>query len=82
MGGQFAAALKYAGYDAIIVQGKADRPVWLSIRDEKVEIKDARLLWGQGIRRTTVEINQQMGPRPLWRRLDRRVRTWFPCLWS
>ena len=62
MGGQFAAALKYAGYDAIIVQGKADRPVWLSIRNEKVEIKDARRLWGQGIRRTTIEINQQMGP--------------------
>jgi aldehyde:ferredoxin oxidoreductase len=62
MGGHFAAALKYAGYDAIIVEGKADRPVWLSISDGKVEINDARHLWGQGIRRTTLEISQQMGP--------------------
>ena len=62
MGGHFAAELKYAGYDAIIIEGKADRPVWLSIRDGKVEIKDARHLWGQGIRRTTIEINQRMGP--------------------
>ena len=32
------------------------------LMDGKAEIKDARHLWGQGIRRTTVEINQQMGP--------------------
>ncbi len=62
MGGHFAAELKYAGYDAIIIEGKADRPVWLSIMDGKVEIKDARSLWGQGIRRTTIEISQVMGP--------------------
>lgn len=62
MGGDFAAQLKYAGYDAIIVEGKADRPVWLSITDDKVEIRDGRNLWGQGIRRTITEINQLMGP--------------------
>lgn len=62
MGGQFAAELKYAGYDGIIVEGKADRPVYVSIMDKKVEIKDARHLWGQGIRRATVELSQQFGP--------------------
>lgn len=62
MGGHFAAELKYAGYDAVIIEGRADRPVWLSIVDGRAEIKDARRLWGQGIRRATVEINQQMGP--------------------
>jgi aldehyde:ferredoxin oxidoreductase len=62
MGGHFAAELKYAGYDAIIIEGKADHPVWLSVMDGNAEIKDARRLWGQGIRRTTIEINQQMGP--------------------
>ncbi len=62
MGGNFAAELKYAGYDGVIIEGKADHPVWLSIADGQVQIKDARHLWGQGIRRTTVEINQQMGP--------------------
>ena len=62
MGGQFAAKLKYAGYDAIVIQGKADRPVWLSIADQRVEIQDARRLWGQGIRRTTEAISQILGP--------------------
>jgi len=61
MGGQFAAKLKYAGYDAVIVQGRADRPVWLSIVDQQVEIQDARRLWGQGIRGTTEAISQIMG---------------------
>jgi aldehyde:ferredoxin oxidoreductase len=62
MGGQFAGELKYAGYDGIIIEGRADRPVWLSIINDQVEIKDARSLWGQGIRRTTLEISQQVGP--------------------
>ncbi len=61
MGGHFASELKYAGFDAIIIQGKADHPVWLKIVDGKAEIKDARKLWGQGIRRATIEISQQMG---------------------
>jgi len=61
MGGQFAAKLKYAGYDAIIVEGKAERPVWLFIRDGRVELRDAAFLWGSGIHRTTLEISQEMG---------------------
>jgi len=62
MGGHFAAELKYAGYDGVVVEGKADRPVWISITDGEVEIKDARTLWGQGIRRTTTEISSLLGP--------------------
>lgn len=62
MGGHFAAKLKYAGYDALIVEGQADKPVWLMIRDARVEIRDARHLWGSGIRRATLEISQEMGP--------------------
>jgi aldehyde:ferredoxin oxidoreductase len=62
MGGQFAAELKYAGYDAVVVEGRADRPVWIGIEDNNVEIRDARGLWGQGIRRTTREISAMMGP--------------------
>jgi aldehyde:ferredoxin oxidoreductase len=62
MGGQFAAKLKYAGYDALVIEGGAERPVWLSIVDGKVELRDARRLWGQGIRQTTTAITQIMGP--------------------
>ena len=61
MGGHFAAKLKYAGYDAIVIQGKAERPVWLSIADGRVEINDARRLWGSGIRRATEAICEIMG---------------------
>ncbi len=61
MGGHFAARLKYAGYDGIIIEGQADHPVWLAISDQEVAIKDARHLWGQGIRRTTLELSQEMG---------------------
>ncbi|MBO8125743.1 MAG: aldehyde ferredoxin oxidoreductase [Firmicutes bacterium] len=62
MGGHFAAELKFAGWDSIIIEGKAEHPVWLSIEDDKVKLKDARHLWGSGIYRTTAEINAEMGP--------------------
>jgi len=45
-GGKFPAELKYAGYDGIVIVGKAPEPVYLSILDGDVEIKDARNLWG------------------------------------
>jgi len=45
-GGKFPSELKYAGYDAVVIVGKADRPVYLSIRDQDVEIRDAGDLWG------------------------------------
>jgi aldehyde:ferredoxin oxidoreductase len=61
MGGQFAAELKYAGYDAIVIQGKSEKPVWLMIADDKVEIHDARRIWGQGIRAATAAIYEIIG---------------------
>lgn len=36
MGGFFAAQMKFAGYDVIIIEGKAKSPVWLKIKDDKV----------------------------------------------
>jgi len=62
MGGQFAAKLKYAGFDAVVIEGKAERPVWISIADGKVEIHDARRLWGRGIRDATLAVSEIMGP--------------------
>ena len=47
MGGRWGAILKYAGYDALIIQGKAKKPVYLFIHDGTVEIKDASHLWGK-----------------------------------
>lgn len=45
-GGRFPAELKYAGYDGIVIVGKADDPVYLSVQDGDVEIRDATDLWG------------------------------------
>jgi len=45
-GGKFPSELKYAGYDAIVVVGKADAPVYLSVQDGDAEIRDAGHLWG------------------------------------
>lgn len=53
MGGHWGPELKYAGYDGIIIQGKSQKPVYLYIHDEKVEILDASNIWGSGNYRTT-----------------------------
>ena len=60
-GGHWASDLKFAGWDSVIVQGKASSPVWIYINDDKVEIRDAKWLWGQGIFQTTAEICAQVG---------------------
>jgi len=46
-GGFFAPQLKFAGYDTVIIQGKSEKPVYLLIEDEKIEIRDAAHLWGK-----------------------------------
>ncbi|MFC2024118.1 aldehyde ferredoxin oxidoreductase family protein [Chloroflexota bacterium] len=45
-GGYWGSELKMAGFDAIIVEGKAEKPVYLLIIDSKAEIRDAHHLWG------------------------------------
>src|SRR6056297_2291088 len=47
-GGFIAPELKKAGWDGIIVKGKSEKPVYLLIKDDDVEIKDASHLWGKG----------------------------------
>ena len=46
-GGDFPAYLKANGYDAIIFRGKSDKPSYFYIDEEKVEIKDAKNIWGK-----------------------------------
>lgn len=52
-GGYFGAELKFAGYDAIIVENASPRPVYLWIDDDQVEIRDAGELWGRTVSDTT-----------------------------
>jgi len=51
-GGVWGAMLKYAGFDAIIVEGKSHTPVYLEIEDGNVVIKDASHLWGMTTEKT------------------------------
>lgn len=46
-GGSWGAWLKYSGYDGLVIRGKADRPVYILINNDRVEIKDAGSLWGK-----------------------------------
>lgn len=43
LGGQ----LKYSGYDSVVIEGKAHTPVYLLIRDDRIEIREASHLWGK-----------------------------------
>jgi len=47
VGGSWAVRLKGAGFDGIVVTGRADAPVYLWIRDDGVEIRDALPIWGR-----------------------------------
>ncbi|HEX76330.1 MAG TPA: aldehyde ferredoxin oxidoreductase family protein [Dehalococcoidia bacterium] len=54
VGGYWGAELKHAGYDAIIIEGKAEKPAYLWIKDGEAEVKDAGHLWGK----TTAECQE------------------------
>lgn len=57
----FGPELKFAGYDGLVVTGKADRPIWILIQDKKIQIRDARHLWGLDMFDTQERIWQEMG---------------------
>ena len=61
VGGFWGAELKRAGYDAVIVEGKADKPVYLWIHDGEVSIRDASILWGRNTKETQQSIRTELG---------------------
>jgi len=52
VGGEFGVDLKCAGYDGIIVAGKASKPCYINIFEDQVSIKDASHVWGKDGKRT------------------------------
>lgn len=58
VGGAFPLKLKAAGYDCLVVTGKSSSPVYISIKDDDVLIKDAAYLWGKG----SLETNKLLEP--------------------
>ena len=61
MGGHIAHAFKYAGYDAMILEGQSDRPVYIKIDDDKVTIEDASHIWGKGTFETNATLAKENG---------------------
>ncbi len=60
-GGFWGAELKNAGFDLIILEGKAAKPCYISIKDDKVEIKDAANVWGKLVSETTDILLEEEG---------------------
>lgn len=60
-GGQFGPELKFAGYDGVIVTGRSPEPVYLSINNGQVEIREAKKYWGLNTFRTTAGLKEEIG---------------------
>jgi len=60
-GGFFPAELKFAGFDAIVIKGKAEKPVYLWINEGKYELRDAEHLWGKITGEAEAEIRKELG---------------------
>ncbi len=66
-GGVFGKNLKRAGFEIIILRNKAEKPVYIWIKDDVVEIRDANHLWGKDTRQTTDILKEELStsPKPL-----------------
>jgi len=60
-GGHWGAELKWAGYDTIVFEGRAKEPLYLWIDDERVELRDAKHLWGLDVWEATDALKQETG---------------------
>lgn len=60
-GGYWGAALKRAGYDALIITGTAAKPVYLWIDNGKIEIHDASFLWGLEVAEADQQVRERLG---------------------
>jgi len=61
MGGFFAPELAWAGFHHLVIKGKAEKPVYLWIHNGKIEIRDARNLWGKTVTETQWAIREELG---------------------
>ena len=62
-GGRFGTMLKTAGWDGVVVEGRADKPVWINIINDKVTVEDAKELWGLDTWETQERILTMVGGR-------------------
>lgn len=59
-GGYWGPELKYAGFDAIVLYGRAEKPVYLWIDDGKAELKDAKHVWGKDVFETDTILREEI----------------------
>ncbi|MBI5920185.1 MAG: aldehyde ferredoxin oxidoreductase family protein [Betaproteobacteria bacterium] len=65
-GGYWGPELRMAGFEAIIITGRAEHPVYISIHDDQVELRDAKILWGYEPEEVQAKIRTELA--------DKRVR--------
>lgn len=63
VGGKWGVELKRAGFDGVIIVGKADKPVYLWIHEGEVDFRDARHLWGKDTYEVTEILKEEIGDR-------------------
>jgi aldehyde:ferredoxin oxidoreductase len=61
MGGFFAPELAWAGFHHLVIKGKAEKPVYLWINNGKIEIRDARNVWGKTVTEAQWAIREELG---------------------
>lgn len=61
MGGSIGSELKHAGYDAVVITGRAKKPSYVLIDNDNVEIKDASDLWGSTVPVTAEKVKEKEG---------------------
>jgi aldehyde:ferredoxin oxidoreductase len=64
-GGSWGAELRFAGWSHVVVTGRADRPVYLWIDGDTVEIRDATAVWGCDVRETDARLKTELGDEDL-----------------
>ncbi len=60
-GGFWGPELKFAGYDLLMLEGRAPRPCYLFIYNDQVQVRDASHLWGQGVWHTEDTLREELG---------------------
>jgi aldehyde:ferredoxin oxidoreductase len=65
MGGMFGVELRHAGFDAMIIRGRAERPSYILIDDDTVEIRSAKKYWGAGSIQTEHQLKEDLGDETL-----------------
>ncbi len=81
-GGRFGTMMKQAGWDGVVVEGKAEKPVWINIINDQVKIEDAKELWGMDTWETQTRIASMVGGRTRygeeWQKLGESYTTGIP----